>query len=123
MNVQIGTLIRKACSTIYSLASIKRKISYVHIRPGIPFSPLPIRHMVAKRVGGARLKYCPKLNSDIIIGIPQRANIRKYGIKKVAVKNKISFKFGEIARFIAIYPLARYGNILGFLHSKITTNF
>jgi hypothetical protein len=44
--------------------------------------------MVAKVDGGPRLRYCPRLNSVIIIGIPHRANMMKYGIRNVAAEIK-----------------------------------
>jgi hypothetical protein len=47
--------------------------------------------MAAKVDGGPRLKYCPRLNSVIIIGIPHKANMMKYGMRNVAAEIKKIF--------------------------------
>ena len=57
--------------------------SCTHIQEGLN-GPLDIRQMVENIDGGARLRYCPRLNSVSIMGMPHNANMRKYGIKNVA---------------------------------------
>ena len=46
-----------------------------------------MRHMAEKVLSGARLRYWPRLNSHSIMGIPQSANMVKYGIRNVAEQN------------------------------------